>query len=138
MIKLFTYKNTKYTTFEQQCGLNPPPPFKYHLNFNCTPVLSDSPFRFITGNRTILLCSKKWMGVTYVPFRGMGRTLKRYPTVWERKSVKEFERGEATYAYLPASGLDLETISHRKYYVQVVNNGVCRGLSYYGFILRPQ
>lgn len=79
-----------------------------------------------------------WMGVTYVPFRGMGRTLKRYPTVWERKSVKEFERGEATYAYLAASGLDLETISHRKYYVQVVNNGVCRGLSYYGFILRPQ
>ena len=36
MIKLFTlYKNSKCNTFEQ-CGLNPPPPFKYHLNFNCT------------------------------------------------------------------------------------------------------
>lgn len=35
MIKLFTwYKNSKCNTFEQQ--LNPPPPFKYHLNFNCT------------------------------------------------------------------------------------------------------
>lgn len=70
---------------------------------------------------------------------------RRYPTLWERKSVKEFEREgevasvvEATCAYLPASGLDLETISHRKYYVQVVNNGVCRGLSYYSFILRLQ
>lgn len=138
MIKLFTYKNTKYSTFEQQCGLNPPPPFKYHLNFNCTPVLCDcdTPFRFITGNRTILLCSKKggW-GLLMFPFEEWGG---RYPTVWERKSVKEFERVEATYAYLAASGLDLETISHRKYYVQVVNNGVCRGLSYYGFILRPQ
>lgn len=75
MIKLFTYKNTKYSTFEQQCGLNPPPPFKYHLNFNCTPVLSDcdTPFRFITGNRTILLCSKKggW-GLLMFPFEEWG------------------------------------------------------------------
>lgn len=139
MIKLFTYKNTKYSTFEQQYGLNPPPPFKYHLNFNCTPVLSDcdTPFRFITGNRTILLCSKKggW-GLLMFPFEEWGgrwNVIQRYGNENLLKSSKG-----GRYAYLPASGLDLETISHRKYYVQVVNNGVCRGLSYYGFILRPQ
>lgn len=65
--------------------LNPPPPFKYHLNFNCTRFVSsdcDIPFHFITGNRTILLCPFKggdW--VTYVPLPGIGRTLKRVDVI---------------------------------------------------------
>lgn len=51
--------------------------------------------------------------------------------------VRRWQVLEATSAYL-RPGLDPETISHRKYYVQMVNNGVCRELSYYNFILRLQ
>lgn len=41
----------------------------------------------------LIMFKEGWMGVTYVPFRGMGRTLKRYPTYGNENLLKSSKGG---------------------------------------------